>query len=208
MSNDPDEIRARIEGTQAALSRDVDALTEKVSPSRVMHRRVDRAREGAVNLKDKIMGSAQETTWAASDRMSSVSDKASGVASNVTDTVQSAPQAARRRTQGNPFAAGMVAFGLGWLVSSLVPSTQAERRLATQAKDQAGDMLQPVAEQAKAVASDMAENLREPAQQAVQSVKSTAQDAAGTVKDESMGAAQHVQGHAQDATQTTREHAR
>lgn len=188
MSNDPDEIRARIEGTQAALSADVDALTEKVSPTRVVQRRVDRAREGAVNLKDRIMGSAQDTTSSAGDTMSAMSDKASDMASSVSDTVQSAPQMARQRAQGNPFAAGLIAFGLGWLVSSLVPSTQAERRLAVQAKDQASDKLQPVAEQAKSVASDMADNLREPAQQAVQSVKSTAQDAAETVKDEGKGA--------------------
>jgi hypothetical protein len=42
-SNDPDQIRREIERTQAALSNDVDALTEKVSPAAIAQRRVDRA---------------------------------------------------------------------------------------------------------------------------------------------------------------------
>ena len=60
-SDDPDQIRREIERTQAHLSSDVDALTEKVTPSRIVARRVDRARaagaviqrEGAV-FKDRF----------------------------------------------------------------------------------------------------------------------------------------------------------
>jgi hypothetical protein len=33
-SSDPEQIRREIERTQAALSQDVDALTEKVTPAR------------------------------------------------------------------------------------------------------------------------------------------------------------------------------
>ena len=43
-SDDPEVIRRDIEATRADLSRDVDALTEKVSPARVVERRVDRAK--------------------------------------------------------------------------------------------------------------------------------------------------------------------
>ena len=40
MTSDPDEIRSNFEQTQHNLSADVDALTEKVSPPRIMERRV------------------------------------------------------------------------------------------------------------------------------------------------------------------------
>ena len=37
----PEEIRREIERTQANLSQDVDALTERVTPSKIVERRVD-----------------------------------------------------------------------------------------------------------------------------------------------------------------------
>ena len=43
-SSDPEQIRREIERTQAALSQDVDALTDKVTPGKIVERRVDRAR--------------------------------------------------------------------------------------------------------------------------------------------------------------------
>ena len=43
MGKGPDEIRAEIEATREALSADVDNLTEKVSPARVVERKVEGA---------------------------------------------------------------------------------------------------------------------------------------------------------------------
>ena len=43
-SNDPDEIRADIERTRAALSDDVDDLAESVKPKNVAGRQVARSR--------------------------------------------------------------------------------------------------------------------------------------------------------------------
>jgi hypothetical protein len=56
-ASDPDEIRREIERTQANLSFDVDALAEKVTPSKIVERRVGRARSAASRWKDKVMGS-------------------------------------------------------------------------------------------------------------------------------------------------------
>ena len=56
-SQDPEQIRQEIERTQAALSQDVDALTEKVTPGKIVERRVDKARDAATRLKEKVMGS-------------------------------------------------------------------------------------------------------------------------------------------------------
>jgi hypothetical protein len=221
-SSDPDEIRRQIERTQRNISQDVDALTDKVTPGRIVERRLDRARDTATRLKDKVMGSnpmqssssasGWETgggvTGAASSAVSSVQEAASTTAGAVQDAastaaerLQEAPQAVRRQTRGNPLAAGLIAFGAGWLVSSLLPATRREQELADQAKQVAQEKVQPVAQQ---VASEVGENLREPAQQAVESVRSTAQDAGQTVADETRYAAQDVKGRAQEATETVR----
>ncbi len=241
-SSDPEQIRRDIERTQAALSQDVDALAEKVTPGKIVERRVDRARDAATRLKEKVMGSdpygrhgsgesvggsvlsaastaTDRVSGTASSAASSVQDAASSAASSVqgaassaagtvqdaastaVGAVQEAPQAIRRQTRGNPLAAGLIAFGAGWLVSSLLPASRREQELADQAKQVAQEKVQPAAQQ---VAAEVKENLREPAQQAVESVKSTAQDAKDTVTDEGRSAAQDVQGRAQDAAGNVR----
>lgn len=219
-SSDPEQIRREIERTQAALSQDVDALTEKVTPGKIVERRVDRARDAATRLKEKVMGSdpygnqhgaggyAGDVRSAASTATDRASGTASSAASSVQDAassaagaVQDAPAAIRRQTRGNPLAAGIIAFGAGWLVSSLLPASRREQELADQAKQVAQEKVQPVVQQ---VASEVGDNLREPAQQAVASVRSTAQDAKDTVTDEGRSAAQDVQGRAQDAAGNVR----
>jgi len=44
MSDSPDEIRADIERTRQELGSDVDALADKVSPSKIVDRQVDKVR--------------------------------------------------------------------------------------------------------------------------------------------------------------------
>ena len=113
------------------------------------------------------------------------------------------PDAARRRTEGNPLAAGLVAFAAGWLVSSLLPATRAEERAAEAIQDKARDLAEPVQQELSGVASDMKDNLQSTAQESVQSVKDTATDAASTVKDEGTTQAQSVKEDAQSsATQS------
>ena len=223
-SNDPDEIRRQIERTQAALSTDVDALTDKVSPSRIAQRRVDRVRDTATRLKDKVMGGdstgthgsgpsvsdrAQHLAGSAADTISGTAQSAastvSATAAQAAGTVQEAPQAVVRQTRGNPLAAGLIAFGAGWLVSSLIPASRREQELAEQAKDRATEFGQPVVEAAKQAATEMKDNLQEPAQQAVESVRATAEHAGRTVTEEGRSAAQDVQDRAQDAAGTVRE---
>src|SRR5215218_5037338 len=155
-SSDPDVIRRQIEDTRRELSYDVDALNEKVNPARVMDRRVTAAKGRMTNLKEKVMGTAHDTRSQAHGMASNAAGSVQGTASNVAgsvqgaassaagsvqsaastavDTVQQAPDTIVRQTQGNPLAAGMIAFGVGWLVSSLLPATQREQELAQQAE--------------------------------------------------------------------------
>jgi len=209
-SSDPDVIRRQIEDTRRELSYDVDALNEKVNPARVMDRRVSAAKGRVTRMKEKVMGSASDTTSNAQDRMSSmagsVQETASGAAENVqnmassaAETVQQAPQMLRQQAQGNPLAAGVIAFGVGWLVSSLLPASEKETQLAQQAESAVREHKDALLQPAKEAAQEMGEQLKPAAQQAVEEVKSTAQDAASTVKEEGQSAAQDVQGQAQQS---------
>lgn len=234
-SDDPDRIRQEIERTQSHLSADVNALTEKVTPGRIVARRVDRAKAAGRRLTDRVMGSSETTdiqsaygnsygrypdyygapatgssgagvAETARTASANVSDAASSAASTISDTassaaaaVQDAPRAVRRQTQGNPLAAGVIAFGTGWLISSLLPASRQEQRLAEQATDKAADLGRPVTEAAKQAATEVRDNLQEPAQQAVESLKSTASDAGRAVADEGRAATEDAQANVREA---------
>lgn len=210
MTANPEQLRREIEQTQRGLSADVDALTEKVTPRRIVQRRVGRARRAFGSVRDRIMGSTSRTVDSAGQRMSSAtstvadstSSAASSVAGTVSDaassaaqTISDAPRAVRRSTEGNPLAAGLVAFGLGWLTASLLPPSQREQELADQAKELAREHVQPAVSE---MAGQVKDNLQEPAERAVESVKSTAQDAGSTV-------AEHTRSHAQDLSHEVRD---
>ena len=173
-SNDPDEIRADIERTRAALSDNVDDLAESVKPKNVAGRQVGKVKEAASNLKDRVMGSEDDdysgsAVGTVGDKASSAKDTVSEKASDARDAVRQAPSRMKRRAQGNPLAAGMIAFGLGMLVSSLIPSTEKEREAVSQLQDN----LEPVKEKAPEVAQDMAGSLKPAAQEAAESLKTT-----------------------------------
>lgn len=201
-SNDPDVIRQQIEETRRNLSYDVDALNEKANPVRVVDRRVSRAKDSVTGMKDKVFGSAPDSSPHRSPSASSAASSVQDAASSAAHSVQNAPDAVQRQTQGNPVAAGLIAFGVGWLVSSLLPTSEKEKQLASQAESA---VKQPLIDQAKQVAQEAGDALKPAAQQAVESVKGTAQEAAQTVTEHGRSAAQDVQDQAQQSRQNVQE---
>jgi hypothetical protein len=201
-SSDPDVIRRQIEDTRRELSYDVDALNEKVNPARVVDRRVTAAKGRITSVKEKVMGSAQDTTSSAHGMASNAADSVQSAASTAVGAVQQAPDAVVRQTQGNPLAAGLIAFGVGWLVSSLLPASEKEKQLAQQAETAVREHKDAILEPAKQAAQEMGEQLKPAAQEAMESVKATAQDAASTVAEEGKSAAADVQGQAQQSKET------
>lgn len=187
-SSDPDMIRQEIEQTRRTLSVDVDALNEKANPARVMDRKVSNAKNSVTGLKDKVFGAA--------------ADSSSAATGGIQESVQNAPDALQRKAQGNPMAAGLIAFGVGWLVSSLLPTSEKEKQLASQAEGAVKEHSQPLIDHAKQAAQEAGDALKPAAQQAVESVKGTAQEAAQTVAEEGRSAAEDVQGQAQQSRET------
>lgn len=202
--NDPDAIRAEIDATRRDLSRNIETLNEQVRPGTIARRqgrKVSDSVSGAFNdVKEKVMGSSDE----AGNRLSDAGDRVSDATQRAGDAIQDAPAQARRKTQGNPLAAGLIALGAGWLIGSILPASRVEREIATDLKDRAQPLVDEVQEGAKA----MGENLKPQAQEAVESVKGAATDAADTIKAEGQGAAKDVKGSAQSAGENVRDEAK
>ena len=204
MSKDPEQIRAEIAATRGDLSQNVNALADSVKPGNVAKRQADKVRSAATSTKDRIMGSAPDLGSARDSAGSKVSDAKASVsdaASSAGDAVTGSPALVRAKTQGNPLAAGLIAFGAGLLVASLIPTTEREQQAAATVKDN----IEPLKDEVSAAAHQAADHLREPAQEAVASLKQTATDAVENTKQEGASAAAGVKSDAQDAAGTVQD---
>lgn len=211
MGTEQEQLEREIQRTRQQLGQDVDALADKVSPTQAARRGADRAKSALVSAKESVMGSAHDAAGTTRDRAADLGHEVSDTAGQVRDSAEQAAQTAgrqvRRRTEGNPLAAGLIAFGIGWLVSSLIPASPAEERLGETVRDLGEEKLGPVKEQVTAAAKEAAAELKEPAKEAAASVKETATDAVTTVKDQGTSQAQDLTGHARSAAETVREDA-
>ena len=180
---------ADIEATRSNLTRDIDELTDKVSPARVMDRRKQAAKGRIGSVRDKVMGSASH----AGDKLSGSTSHATG---SVADGATSALDTIESRAQGNPLAAGLVAFGAGMLISALIPASEKESQAAQKLTEVAKEQGQPLLDEAKSVGQDLAGDLKESATDSAQHLKSTAQESAQHVKQEGQSSAQTVKDEA------------
>ncbi len=180
MTDSTDEIRADIERTRAGLGLDVDALADKVTPSKIAHRQADKVRGALGSVRDRVMG---------------VADDASSSASGLAHDAGDAAHHAKSKIEGAPLAVGLIAFGAGLLISSLIPASRKEKELADSVKDAAQPLLDEVSNVAKEVAGD----LQQPAQEAAEAVKDRATEAVDAVKSEASDAADTVQGQVQQS---------
>jgi len=183
-------MRQNIENTRATLSRDVDLLAEKASPRQAARRRW-------VTIREKVMGSTEQGRQTVGDKASTAANAVEEKAQDAGDAIRSAPQALVTQTQGNPLAAGIIAFGVGMLAATLLPVTEAERRAGWELREHSGD----VTERVKDVAGDLKDDLAGPARQAADDVKATAQDAVRATKEQ-------AESSGRDAKERTAEAAR
>ena len=195
MSENPDVIRADIEATRARLGTNVDAVADKVTPSHIVQRQTDKVKENVKDavfgVKEKVMGAADHTA----DNVHSAKDSAGSHLGDAGAAIGDAPAQLKTKTQGNPLAAGLIAFGAGLLVSSLIPASQKEREAADALKSAA----EPLTTELTDAAKHVAEGLREPAQEAMQNVKATAADATDHLKAEGQTAVADVKDRTAEA---------
>ena len=162
MNDSPEQIRANIERTRSELGSDVDALADKVTPSKIGQRQTSKMKRAVGSVTDRVMGTAED-----------VMDDAKGMAHDAKDMAQGA----KAKAEGNPLAVGLIAFGAGLLAASLIPASEKEKELAHTAKEEAQPFIDEVTEAAKGVAS----HLQEPAQESMQAVKDRAKEAGQNV---------------------------
>jgi len=132
-TQDPDQIRDGIEQTQRELSADVEALTAKLSPQRIVHDQVQRARTAMGSMKERVTGGGAQKALADGGTAVPAAPAATGTVASAKGTVSSADSSAARTAgsvtaaavrgiQANSVAAVLIAFGAGWLLAALLPS--------------------------------------------------------------------------------------
>ena len=174
MGETSDRIRREIERTRAELTQDTDRLVNRADPRAVIDRRTHRMRRKAGKVKDRIMGSIPSQGSGEDSTKSSLRQNAG----QLTDAVGAAPRQAVQQTQGNPLAAGLIAFGAGLLAASLISESKAERRAAQQVQDRAGAMIEPVGQAVSESVDQVKEQATESARDAGESLKESASDRA------------------------------
>jgi uncharacterized protein YjbJ (UPF0337 family) len=194
-----DELKAEIEGTRADLSGTLDEMSERVRPGRIVARRTDKLRQRVTSLRHSVMG-ATEHAGAASSTMSS---QVGSTLSSVVDSARQTPQNVVSGAQGSSLAAGLIAFGAGLLLSSLLPASQAEQQVAAQILDKA----HPAIDELRSAAQDTVSDLKDTVGGAAQELRSSAADAAGTLQDQAKSAAAEVSSAASDAAGEIKEQA-
>jgi hypothetical protein len=179
MGKTAEDLRHDLEHQRQSVGRDLEAIGDRVSPGRMVERRRTAVRQSFGRARDAVMG-AKDT--AASSTQSA--------ASTVGDVVTAAPQAIQSQTQGNPMAAGLIAFGVGALAGSLLPTTRREEQAVAQVQpaleSAAGELAQgaqSVAASAKDHAAEGAQHLKKSAREAAQSVQSGAQGETQSVQE-------------------------
>lgn len=192
MGKSADEVRADIEDTRRDMSETIDAIADRTSPQRVIRRRRERMATGLRSMKDRVMGQADTAYGSTGGQVRSLSESAQERAGGLAEQARQAPDMVVQQTQGNPLAAGMIAFGAGLLAASLVPPSEAEQRLAGKLSEHA----QPLQDEVRQAGQQVAEDLKGKAREGAEHVKSRAQDAAETVQQDARSSAEEVKAQA------------
>jgi ElaB/YqjD/DUF883 family membrane-anchored ribosome-binding protein len=184
MATRSDELTEEIEYTRGRMDRTLDDIGERAGPGRL----TERLKGAAANTRDTVMGVAGETR-----------DQVAGTTGHAADAV-------RQRSQGNPIAAGLIAFGAGLLAGSVMPESPAEHRLAREVQRKAQG---PLRDQLQESAGDVAhrvgdrleeakETVTEQGRHAKDEVSADVQDRTGQVREHARGAAEDVRDQAQE----------
>jgi uncharacterized protein YjbJ (UPF0337 family) len=192
-----EELRQDIERIRDELDTTLDALGDRVSPRRMAQRRKDAVKSRVTRMRTAVMGSAQHSTGQARQATSSVQESAQQVAGKAADQVRQAPEMIQQQTQGNPLAAGVVAFGAGMLLATLFPPTEAEQRAAGAVQER----MEPLKDQALEAGREMKDHLQESARERAQQVKDTATQATQEVKDQAKSSAEGVKEQTKSSTE-------
>jgi Protein of unknown function (DUF3618) len=194
MGQSTEELTSQIEDTRQRMASDLDTLQDRVSPSAIVERRKQAVRGGISSMKDKVMGTAQSATGSMSSATSSMAGSVTGTVSDAGSTVTSTAQ---DRFEGAPLAAGLVAFGAGVVLASVLPASRLEAEAAHRVVEGAKEQAQPMIGQARAVGEQLGSDIANSAADSAAQVKQSAQQSAQTVAGEAQSSTESVRDQAQ-----------
>ena len=177
---DPEQLRQDIARTRAEMGRTVDEIEDRVSPSRIRERQANRIRGRWERARTTVMGEPGP---------SGTRERVGGMADQASESVQRAPERVEDMTRGNPLAAGMIAFGLGALAGSLLPSSEAERSIAGELRE---EFETPVRDSLQRSSEEVADHMKDEAQRSMEETKQVAQDAAERTSEQAQRSAEQV----------------
>jgi len=164
MGQDPEELRADIERRRDDLGDTLDAIGDRVSPGRIMERRKNRMADSMRSLRDRVMGPVSSGTHRMDDAAGSVRQHLSA-------------DAVKEQTAGSPLGAGLVAFGIGFLVAAVIPPSEPEVEAAQRAQQH----LEPAKDALLEAGRNVAQDVKEEAAERAEHVKAHASEAASDV---------------------------
>lgn len=191
------------EAFEQRLGERKEEIVDRVSPSRVWQRKTAGVRRRLDEVSTSISGmtARRENPMAGNGskvrgQAQEISGRASSAVSNMGDQARTGPPALAERTGRNPFAAGLMAIGAGFLAASLLPPTEREREAAQRLRTE----LEPLKRQASDVGRQMAGELRPLAEGSVEQLKERAAGSVEQVKQETQGSVRQVKAEAEDAS--------
>lgn len=181
----PEEIRREIEATRADMGGTLTEIEDRVSPAKIRERQTQRVKGRWNSMQESVMGPSER---------SDPRHRREGA--DVGERLSQAPEQVTSRAQGNPLAAGLIAFGAGLLAAAVIPSSEREQQAVGELRDRYEE---PVRRELQSAGQQAKEELQPQAQQAAQQVQQTAQEGAQRTRDDAQSSAQQVRGQAQGA---------
>jgi gas vesicle protein len=182
MGQEPEALRGQLATKREELAHDLEAIGDRVSPGRMVERRQAAVRMRFGDVRERVMGTKDSFVEHAQDGAHSAT-------STVTESASRVGDATRRRAEGSPLGAGLVAFGAGVVAAALFPSSSRERQLAEKAQpavDRMASEMGPAAkellDEVKPAAEDAMHEVRDDAKQAAANVSAQAKDTASELK--------------------------
>lgn len=203
MGKSASEVRQDIDMARRDMAYTMDEIADRASPRRVIGRGRRRTADRWHSMRVAIVGEPDDSGGAvgsvraaargaqgtAQSTAQGAAERAGEGASQLAGQAREAPEMVRQRTQGNPIAAGVIAFGAGLLGASIFPATRQEQRAAQKLRERAG----PVQEELQKAGREMAGDLKGSAQEKADQVRQTSTEAAQKVGESARSSAETVQ---------------
>jgi len=189
------ELRDEIAEQREEIGRDVDALGDRVIPSRIVERRADALRGRMQQARRSVMGDPDDPDRSSiSGRAGEVKERVGDIAQNTINEVAGVPDRLRSGTEGNPLAAGLIAFGAGLLAATLLPTSRREDDLARRAQPQVENVGRQVGELGRQIADDLQPEVRGAVSDVVEEASDAGRRLADDAKDAVKETAQAARG--------------